>query len=61
MIIGAGVIGVCTAWALAERGVRVVVVEQDAIACGASGANAGILATSHSVPLAAPGVLGQGL
>lgn len=61
VIIGGGVIGVCTAWALADRGVRVIVVEQDAIASGASHANAGILATSHSVPLASPGVLGQGL
>ena len=61
VIIGAGVIGTCAAWALAERGVRVTVVEQDLVASGASHANAGLLATSHSVPLAAPGVLGQGL
>lgn len=61
VIIGAGVIGTCAAWALADRGVRVIVLEQDIVASGASHANAGILAPSHSVPLAAPGVLGQGL
>ena len=43
VIVGAGVIGCLTAYYLALRGVRPVVVEVDAIASGASGMAAGIL------------------
>ena len=61
LIIGGGVIGVCTAYYLAEKGQRVTLVEQGDIASGSSYGNAGLIVPSHSVPLAAPGVLTQGL
>lgn len=61
LIIGGGVIGVCSAYYLAEQGVDVVLVEKGEICSGASYGNAGLLTPSHVVPLSAPGVLTQGL
>lgn len=60
MVIGAGAIGICSAYYLAEQGLQVTVVEQKEVASGCSGANAGLIVPSHSIPLAAPGVLCQG-
>lgn len=61
IIIGGGVIGVCSAYYLAEQGIQVSVIERGDIASGCSGANAGLIVPSYSIPLAAPGVLSQGL
>jgi D-amino-acid dehydrogenase len=61
IIIGGGVIGVCSAYYLAERGARVTLLEQGEIAAGSSYGNAGWFVPSHTVPLAAPGVLADGL
>ena len=61
IVIGAGVIGVCSAYFLAEKGMRVTLVDQDDVCSGSSYGNAGLLVPSHSVPLAAPGVIWQGL
>jgi D-amino-acid dehydrogenase len=60
LVIGAGAIGICSGYYLAERGLQVTVVEQKEIASGCSGANAGLIVPSHCIPLAAPGVLCQG-
>lgn len=51
-VIGGGVVGAATAWALARRGVETVVVEaSDALARGASGTNSGVIHTGFdSVP-----------
>ena len=61
LVVGGGVIGLCSAYYLAEQGRRVSIVEQGEIGSGCSGANAGLIVPSHSIPLAAPGALGQGL
>jgi len=61
IVIGGGIIGVCSAYYLAEQGLRVTIVEQGEIASGCSGGNAGLIVPSHCIPFAAPGVLGQGL
>ena len=61
VIIGGGVIGVCTAYYLAEQGARVTLVEQGQIAAGSSYGNAGLIVPSHSIPLASPGALASGL
>lgn len=61
IVIGGGVAGVCTAYALARRGQPVTLLERGEICSGASHGNAGLLLPSHCVPLAAPGVLGSGL
>lgn len=60
-VVGGGVIGVCSAYYLAKRGVRVALLERRGICSGASYGNAGLLTPSHSLPLAAPGVLTQGM
>ena len=61
LIIGGGVAGICTAHFLIERGREVTVVEKDEVCAGSSYGNAGLIVPSHSVPLAEPGVIGQGL
>jgi len=61
LIIGGGVVGVCSAYYLAEQGVNVTLVEQGDIAAGSSYGNAGLVVPSHSLPLAAPGALASGL
>ncbi|HJV74249.1 MAG TPA: D-amino acid dehydrogenase [Noviherbaspirillum sp.] len=56
-VIGGGVVGVCTAYFLAEAGHEVVVVERHQnVAQEASFANAGILSAAHASPWAAPGM-----
>jgi D-amino-acid dehydrogenase len=57
LVIGGGIIGVCSAYYLAERGFSVSILEQGEIASGCSGANAGLIVPSFSIPLAAPGTL----
>ncbi|KAL0708436.1 hypothetical protein Bca4012_074862 [Brassica carinata] len=44
VVCGGGVIGVCTAYFLAKKGVSVTLVEQSAVACAASGKAGGFLA-----------------
>lgn len=61
VVVGGGVVGVCSAYYLAQRGLGVTLVEKGDIAAGSSYGNAGLIVPSHSVPLAAPGVLRQGL
>ena len=56
LIIGGGVIGVCSAYYLAQAGLSVRLLEQERIGSGSSWANAGLVTPSHCVPLAAPGV-----
>jgi D-amino-acid dehydrogenase len=57
VIIGGGVIGVCCAYFLAKKGLPVVVFEKNELGSGCSFGNMGLLAPSHSIPLAAPGVI----
>ncbi|MCS7192474.1 MAG: FAD-dependent oxidoreductase, partial [Armatimonadetes bacterium] len=61
IIIGGGIIGVCSAYFLAQKGVKVLILERDEICSGASYSNAGLVVPSHSVPLSAPGVVAKGL
>ena len=61
LVIGGGAIGACSAYYLARQGLRVSLVEKGEIASGCSGANAGLIVPSHSIPLAAPDALRQGL
>jgi hypothetical protein len=62
VVIGAGVIGVCSAFYLARRGYKVTVVDRDEPAHeGCSFGNAGMVVPSHFVPLAAPGMVALGL
>ncbi len=61
LIIGGGVIGVCSAYYLAQQGAPVTLIEKDEIASGCSYGNGGLIVPSHAVPLASPGSLGSGL
>ena len=60
-VIGGGAVGLCTARALRTRGRQVTVIERGDLGAGCSVGNAGLVVPSHVVPLAAPGVIGQGL
>jgi D-amino-acid dehydrogenase len=54
-VLGAGVIGVTTAWRLARDGYDVTVVDaSDRVARGASSANAGMISPGHAYPWASP-------
>lgn len=61
VIIGGGAIGFTTAYYLVASGHRVTIIEKDQFEDGASIGNAGMLVPSHVVPLAAPGVITQGM
>lgn len=62
LIVGGGVIGLCTALECAQRGFRVTVVERNASQRdGCSYGNTGMVVPSHFVPLAAPGAVGLAL
>ncbi|MEV8544224.1 FAD-dependent oxidoreductase [Streptomyces sp. NPDC051572] len=57
VVVGGGVVGLCTAYYLAEAGLEVEVVERRALGSGASRGNAGWVCLSHSTPVPAPGVV----
>lgn len=61
IIIGGGIIGLCSAYYLQKEGHQVTVVDQSGMDSGASYVNAGYLSPSHIVPLSAPGVMKKGL
>ena len=62
VVIGGGVIGLCTAYYCARKGLRVTVIERSPEERdGCSFGNAGMVVPSHFVPLAAPGVVTLGL
>lgn len=60
-IIGGGIIGLSSAWFLREAGYEVIVIDNTNLLDGTSHGNAGMIVPSHFVPLAAPGVIAQGL
>ncbi|NMJ42951.1 FAD-dependent oxidoreductase [Roseomonas sp. JC162] len=57
VIVGAGVVGIATACHLVEEGRRVLLIDRDAPARGASFGNAGGFAFSDVMPLASPGIM----
>ena len=60
VVLGAGVVGVATAYYLAERGHTVTVVDQaDEVASGASGGNGGQLSYSFTDAMASPALLAK--
>ena len=61
VIIGGGIIGLSSAYYLQKAGHEVTVIDQGSMDSGASYVNAGYLTPSHIIPLAAPGVMEQGI
>jgi D-amino-acid dehydrogenase len=61
VVIGGGVVGVCSAYYLAGAGRPVVLLDQAEVCAGSSYGNSGLVVPSHCIPLAAPGVWLRGL
>jgi D-amino-acid dehydrogenase len=62
VIVGGGVIGLCSAYYALKRGFAVTVIEREAAgADNCSMGNAGMIVPSHFTPLAAPGMIAKGL
>lgn len=61
VVVGAGMVGLATAWCLQEEGVRVTVVDREGVAAGSSWGNAGWLAPALTLPLPDPAILGMGV
>jgi D-amino-acid dehydrogenase len=57
IVVGAGIVGLSTAWFLQERGVEVTVIDRVGVAAGASWGNAGWIAPALSAPLNDPRML----
>ena len=57
VVVGGGVVGLCTAYYLATAGLPVEVVERRGLGSGVSRGNAGWVCLSHSTPVPSPGVL----
>ena len=64
IVVGGGPVGACCALELARSGASVTLLEREPEICppeSGAHANCGLLVPSDATPLAAPGVLGQGL
>ena len=61
IVIGGGIIGLCTAYYLQKEGHEVTVIDQSGMDEGASYVNAGYISPSHIVPLSAPGIVKKGI
>ena len=61
LVVGGGAIGLCTAYYLLQQGVKATVVDMGEMGQACSLHNAGYISPSHFVPLAAPGIISQGL
>lgn len=60
-VIGGGVIGRACAWQIAQDGASVRIVDAGEPKFGTSMANAGLVAPSHVIPFAAPGMVSMGV
>ncbi|OHV01310.1 NAD(P)/FAD-dependent oxidoreductase [Mycobacterium talmoniae] len=61
IVVGAGIVGLSTAWFLQERGVQVTVVDRTGVAAGSSWGNAGWIAPALAIPLNEAGTVRFGL
>ncbi|QBA21105.1 FAD-binding oxidoreductase [Chryseobacterium indologenes] len=61
LIIGAGIAGLSSAYYLLQKGWQVEILEQNDLTNNCSYGNAGMIVPSHFTPLAAPGVVAQGI
>jgi D-amino-acid dehydrogenase len=60
-VVGAGVVGLSTAWFLQEHGTQVTVYDRGHVAAGSSWGNAGWITPAMTAPLPEPGVLRYGV
>lgn len=61
IIIGGGIIGLCSAYYLQKEGHKVTVIDKSDYSSGASYVNAGYITPSHIISLAAPGMIQKGI
>ncbi len=61
VIIGGGIIGLCSAYYLQKAGWQVTVIDKHDLSDNCSYGNLGMIVPSHFVPLAAPGMVAQGI
>jgi D-amino-acid dehydrogenase len=61
VIIGGGIIGLCSAYYLQQSGWHVTVLERNDLTDSCSFGNAGMIVPSHFIPLASPGIIAQGI
>ena len=61
VVIGGGIIGLCSAYYLQKEGHEVTVIDKSDFTSGASYVNAGYLTPSHIISLAAPGMITKGI
>lgn len=57
LIIGAGAVGVCSAYYASKRGLKVTLIDKGEVCSGCSHGNSGLIVPSHVIPLAAPSAL----
>jgi D-amino-acid dehydrogenase len=61
IIIGGGIIGLCSAYYLLKEGHDVTIIDKSDMNSGASHVNAGYITPSHIIPMASPGMISKGL
>ena len=61
IVIGGGIIGLCSAYYLQKEGHKVTVIDKSDYSSGASYVNAGYITPSHIISLAAPGMINKGI
>lgn len=61
VIIGGGIVGLCSAYYLSKEGHQITVIDKGDITSGASFVNAGYITPSHIIPLASPGMIANGI
>jgi D-amino-acid dehydrogenase len=61
IVLGGGIIGLCSAYYLNKAGHDVTLIDRGDISQGTSFGNAGYICPSHFIPLASPGIIAMGL
>jgi D-amino-acid dehydrogenase len=61
IVVGAGIVGLSTAYFLQKKGIEVTVIDNTDGSDNCSHGNAGYVSPSHIIPLASPGIISQGL
>ncbi|WP_299674099.1 FAD-binding oxidoreductase [uncultured Tenacibaculum sp.] len=61
VIIGGGIIGLCTAYYLQKEAAEIIVIDKSDFTSGASYVNAGLITPSHIISLASPGIITKGI
>lgn len=61
IIVGGGVIGLCSAYYLQKEGHDITIIDRGDITDGCSFGNMGYMSPSHFIPLASPGIIAEGV